>query len=716
MNAADSFAPFAHAMVLTLGISVAGSAILAAAVWIWIRVADTTATTRHALWWIALAASALLPVICVTSSLARVQHHTTSRVAVAGTAAQSDAGARTGSGAHDVRRGAASPRIAHVRTQTHAVKSGPNGAARTQAFGTVAAVARTPEFDLAVIIVWFALAGIRTVALARRVAALRAVKHDAHGVDEAVTRKLRRWRYSSRTGRRVALRVSAAVDVPVAVGFRAPVILLPLKLVQDEYSADLDQIALHEYAHLNRYDDWTNLAERFLSCAFWFNPVVALCVRHISLEREIACDDWVVAQTGRAHRYATCLWKLVETTRLPARSILAPGALFTSKQIATRIERLLDSRRNALPRLSPLGAFVLGSLGIAIGVAAGLRAPVIALEDLRTQTHVAQTAPSARRKRTLTVSAAHVSPRVAYKPAAAPRRAGSLAALTTAHSMAVHVARGNPQRATVRRISSVRVPDMARAPLATLPLATDRSLGERTATSVDVALRDANVDGKTRGALAEANTALARADYAPAVHMAGAPQEVADNDGAFVRELPAFHRIVLETGVRVEVRRSSRSRVDFHAASVTARHTTTDVSDGTLTIGGQGSWSDDEGALVTIETPTLDGIDVDGSSSVTVGAFDSDHLALAMNGSGQIDLTGGFARSAAINIAGSGNIDALHLRTSTAAVTIEGSGDVTLTAPTTLAVQIDGSGDVQLHGHAQTLSTQINGSGAIVQQ
>ncbi|MBC5802510.1 MAG: DUF2807 domain-containing protein, partial [Candidatus Eremiobacteraeota bacterium] len=72
--------------------------------------------------------------------------------------------------------------------------------------------------------------------------------------------------------------------------------------------------------------------------------------------------------------------------------------------------------------------------------------------------------------------------------------------------------------------------------------------------------------------------------------------------------------------------------------------------------------------------------------------------------------------STAITIAGSGNIDALHLRANAAAVTIEGSGDVTLTAPATLAVQIDGSGDVQLHGHAQTLSTQINGSGAIVQK
>ena len=77
---------------------------------------------------------------------------------------------------------------------------------------------------------------------------------------------------------------------------------------------------------------------------------------------------------------------------------------------------------------------------------------------------------------------------------------------------------------------------------------------------------------------------------------------------------------------------------------------------------------------------------------------------------------GGYARSTAITISGSGDIDALRLRANAAALSIEGSGDIILSAPSALAVDIDGSGDVELHGHAQTLSSQINGSGGIVQK
>ncbi len=760
MIAASALEPFARALLLALALGVAGSAVLSAAVWAWIRIADTTATTRHVLWWIALAASALVPVMCLSSSLARVQHHVVPSAAVASAVQHEPAARGLRTGAAPQRAGQQLRMQAHPRRPNQPGRAGAQGGPvtphRTALHGAAvparwlaaaATIRQSPEFDFALIIIWLAVAGMRMGALTRRVVALRAVKHDAGNVDEAVVRKLRRWHHSSRAGRRTSLRVSAKVDVPVAVGFRAPVILLPLGIVRDEPSADVDQIALHEYAHLNRYDDWTNLAERALWCVFWFNPLVALCVRRISLEREIACDDWVIAQTGRAHRYATCLWRLVETTRLPARSVLAPGALFTSKQIVTRIERLLDSRRNALPRLSPLSALVLGSLAVALIVAGALRAPVIAIDDLHSRAEVAQGRPPLPQQHGTTTSATLATrtevhrdarsalatrsregiPLLSVKTlrAVAPvsrtraslsKRERRVESLTqhAAIPVAADEQRASTLRATLR--SGALAHRFSRGSLAVPAPVGGGSLGKQIATSVDDALRDANVEGVANEALDEANSALAHAHVGRAVQVALADERVADNTGGFIRDLPSFHRIVLETGVRVEVRRSSRSRVDFHAARVTAQHTTTDVQGGTLTIGGEGSWTDDEGALVTIETPSLDGIDVDGSSSVNIGAFDTDHLALAMNGSGRIEVTGGFARSAAFTISGSGDIDVLRLRTNAAAVTIEGSGDVTLTAPAALAIEIDGSGSVEVHGHAQTLSQQINGSGAIVQK
>jgi len=52
--------------------------------------------------------------------------------------------------------------------------------------------------------------------------------------------------------------VSHDVDVPTAVGFRNPVIILPAWLVEETGPTELKYIVLHELAHLRRRDDWSH--------------------------------------------------------------------------------------------------------------------------------------------------------------------------------------------------------------------------------------------------------------------------------------------------------------------------------------------------------------------------------------------------------------------------------------------------------------------------
>jgi uncharacterized protein YjbI with pentapeptide repeats/beta-lactamase regulating signal transducer with metallopeptidase domain len=367
--------PFARTIVTALGVGILESMALALLVLTMTKMKPRpSATTRHVLWWLTLSASAILPAVSVFSSLGHIEHQ---RVPVIATSGPSGVEMRRIENVQDSVE--ATPRAARENYRTPA----------TDAFAPLsAALARSlPSPDtlrylgLACLALWLLVAAGGFVSLTRSLIVLRRIKLAALPLDASVVRRLRRWRHSSRLGRSVALSVSNEVDVPVAVGFRLPTILLPAQLVEIEEIADIDQIAMHEYAHLDRYDDWTNLLQRFIERLFWFNPVIAFVGHRISLEREIACDDWVVAQTGRAHRYATCLWKLVESSRLPAKPILAPGALLSPKQITIRIEQLLDARRNALPRLSPIGALVVGALCIALIVVQVQRAPVIALVE-----------------------------------------------------------------------------------------------------------------------------------------------------------------------------------------------------------------------------------------------------------------------------------------------------------------------------------------------
>jgi len=406
MNRLDLAESVARTVTGALGIGILEAAGLAALVFAFARLSRPSATTRHVFWWIALAAGASLPLVSIASSLGRIEH----RVAPAAWTAPAAANSAASLAAAPATARQWLPAAGTVGQQP-SIAAPPQSASETAVTAATrvwAALAAVPHLALALVILWLivALAGLGL--LARSLLGLAAIKRAALPLDESVVRRLRRWRHSTRLGRAVELRVSNEVDVPVAVGFRTPTILLPARVVETEALADLDQIAMHEYAHLDRYDDWTNLVQRVVERIFWFNPVLWLLGRQISLEREIACDDWVVAQTGRAHRYATCLWKLVESARLPVKPILAPGALLSPKQITTRIEQLLDSRRNALPRLSPLGAIALAAFGVALAILQAHGAPVIAVEDV---------APAAAAPAVATISSAPL-PREPVRPPA----------------------------------------------------------------------------------------------------------------------------------------------------------------------------------------------------------------------------------------------------------------------------------------------------------
>ena len=118
----------------------------------------------------------------------------------------------------------------------------------------------------------------------------------------------------TRTGKRsVEVRLSDAVDAPSVIGFFRPAVVVPRALWSELAPADLKQIILHEMAHLDRGDDWTNLLQKLLRALCPLNPALFWAERHLCREREQACDDAVLDAAGNARAYATCLTKLAES-------------------------------------------------------------------------------------------------------------------------------------------------------------------------------------------------------------------------------------------------------------------------------------------------------------------------------------------------------------------------------------------------------------------
>ena len=148
----------------------------------------------------------------------------------------------------------------------------------------------------------------------------------------------------------VRVGTSEEVRVPSAIGFWKRTIVLPAWTLRELSAEDLNVILLHEFAHLRRGDDWTNLIQKIVRAIFFFHPAVWWIESQLSVEREMACDDAVLAQTSNPHGYANCLVSLLEKSlahRLTEqgpdqRWSMAQAAVHRASEAALRLARILD--------------------------------------------------------------------------------------------------------------------------------------------------------------------------------------------------------------------------------------------------------------------------------------------------------------------------------------------------------------------------------------
>ncbi len=153
------------------------------------------------------------------------------------------------------------------------------------------------------------------------------------------------------TGRDVALLVSDEVRVPAAIGFLKPAVVLPAWILEDFGAAELRPILIHELAHLRRRDDWTNLLQKTVRAILFFHPAVWWIDARLSMEREMACDDAVVTETGNPRGYAGCLIGLLEKSCARRGWTMAQAAVARARDASVRIARILRGGTTAGTRV-----------------------------------------------------------------------------------------------------------------------------------------------------------------------------------------------------------------------------------------------------------------------------------------------------------------------------------------------------------------------------
>ena len=158
-----------------------------------------------------------------------------------------------------------------------------------------------------------------------------------------------------------------ALSGPALFGVWRPRLLFPLGLADQLSDEELRLVVLHELGHLKRRDLLLQGLLVVSQAVHWFNPLVWLAGRLAREDRELACDEFVMAHTSHSgsHAYAKTLLRVLGLSR-PGRSMLpAVGILETKNQIKQRIIMITKYQSTNARRL------MLGTASI-LAVSAGL--------------------------------------------------------------------------------------------------------------------------------------------------------------------------------------------------------------------------------------------------------------------------------------------------------------------------------------------------------
>lgn len=114
------------------------------------------------------------------------------------------------------------------------------------------------------------------------------------------------------------------LGIPVTWGVVYPAVLLPPESAEWP-EARRRFVLVHEMAHVKRFDALTQLCSQIALALFWFDPLLWLAVHRMRVEREHACDDYVLRDGTAPSLYAGELLDMVRSLGTPQHEAAAPA-------------------------------------------------------------------------------------------------------------------------------------------------------------------------------------------------------------------------------------------------------------------------------------------------------------------------------------------------------------------------------------------------------
>lgn len=166
--------------------------------------------------------------------------------------------------------------------------------------------------------------------------------------------------------RKLILKRSVAMDVPLSYGLFRATVLLPGD--SDQWSGERRRVVLaHELIHARRLDSLWGLVVQSALAVNWFHPLAWLAARQFRKEQERSCDDAVVTAGTPSAEYAAHLVDLARSIAIPEPAL----GMAERFDLEGRVHALLDASRSRRGVSRGLGAAMFaGALALVIPLAA----------------------------------------------------------------------------------------------------------------------------------------------------------------------------------------------------------------------------------------------------------------------------------------------------------------------------------------------------------
>jgi beta-lactamase regulating signal transducer with metallopeptidase domain len=218
-------------------------------------------------------------------------------------------------------------------------------------------------------------------------------KHKTHQISDEWKDKVAAFSQSLGIRKKITLLQSELVKVPVTVGLFKPVILLPIGMIFQLTTGQVDTILLHELAHIYRRDYLVNILQSVVEAVFFFNPAVLWLSALIREEREACCDDMVLDNISHKGSYLEALLAFQDHKNIPAG--LAMALSFRKNQLMDRLKRMVNQENKRLTMVEImvllLGMVFLSAFTFIPQVKSGVKNTVVQLKNV-----VSHTLPTTR--------------------------------------------------------------------------------------------------------------------------------------------------------------------------------------------------------------------------------------------------------------------------------------------------------------------------------